>query len=146
MTKIFRVLVVIAIMAATVALSSAPASAAGTNCSWAPGKFGATSCVGLKGDNLLLRSAWSSYTSYGDNVCNVQGKHQYRKSGKSYDSISYTSTATGCAITGHKKTPAKSYWLFVEEDTRLRTWVKSVSYTHLPSPRDRQKSRMPSSA
>ena len=34
----------------------------------------------------------------------------------------------------------------VPKDLWMQSWVNSVSYTHLPSPRDVEESRMPSSA
>lgn len=120
-----RLLVALAVVAATFSLSSSPAGAWNSNCSWAPGKIGANTCLTILGEGLVVSYAYSTYTSFGDNVCDVRGKIRYQKQGNSWKTNTYTSTGTGCAIWGQKSTPNKRFGFRMQENSYMESWVKS---------------------
>ena len=58
----------------------------------------------------------------------------------------YTSLKDFLKSNHAKHAPSPMALIFVEDAVEIDTTARPVSYTHLRSPRDRQKSRMPSSA
>ena len=83
--------------AASIGLSAQPAGASSSGCTAAPGNLGALTCIYVNGSGLWVNWAQSTYSSPGNNVCNMTAQFKYRPYGASTYTVS-TYSRSGCVF------------------------------------------------